>query len=131
MQGGPVRGLSSIYANLTAGAINRRVGYLMGGKNSSRGRIDCSGWVSEMNRKAMEGMTDPTAKANIKKVLAGGSAAGLIQAGLGFKGAQVTNFDPSQIKENTMIGLAIGKHAKGRFKNIGHVVQTYRDPETG
>ncbi|MDE7064370.1 MAG: hypothetical protein K2O70_02720, partial [Desulfovibrionaceae bacterium] len=63
----------------------------------------------------------------------GGGAAGIIQAVSQYTGQLLTNenLTPDQVKEGTVIGLNRGAHAKGRFKDIGHVVQTYRDPTTG
>ena len=136
MTDGPIQGLSGLYANLTRDAIGRHVTYGWNSKNSRSGSIDCSGWVTEMNKTALGGLSGQ-ARTNMEAIVRGGQqggAAGLIQAGesLGF-GIDGGQLDPrlGRVKENMMIGLSVGGHAKGRYKNIGHVVQTYRDPTTG
>lgn len=138
MQKSPVSGgLSSLYANLTRDAMARHVGYNMGSKNSRSGNIDCSGWVTEMNKTALQGLGGQ-ARANMETIVRAGEsggAAGLIKAGEELQKGSIEGamLDPTsgRVKENMMIGLSIGKHAKGRHKDIGHVVQTFRDPQTG
>ena len=126
-------GLSSVYASMTADAMARGVKYRLGARNSRTGRVDCSGWTIEMQKQIMQGVQDPAAKARLGHVLAGGTAEGIISRGLQYQGGQSVSLDPSQIKEGTMIGIKARKGGWGsnRKMGIGHIVTTFRDPNTG
>ena len=128
-------GLSAQYAAATQDAMNRHVRYGFGHKNSYRGSIDCSGWVSEMNRTIFASISDEGAKQRMNKVLSGTSAAGIIQQAVQVTGQELHNADlaPDRIREGTMIGIDHGDKGwdRGRYRGIDHIVQTYRDPRTG
>lgn len=133
-------GMSALTAAATQKAVDDHVSYNMGSKNSASGQIDCSGWVAEVNRQMMNGINQAMGQevfgAEARKTLAkgaAGGAAGIIQA-VGEKTGKIYNsaeLAPENVKEGMAIGMSLGKHAKGRFRDIGHIVQTYRDPETG
>ena len=126
-------GLSSVYAAMTANAMQRGVKYKLGARNSQTGRVDCSGWTIEMQKQVMQGIQDPAARARLGHVLAGGTAEGIIARGLKEQGGMSASLDPSQIKEGTMIGIKARKGGWGsnRAMGIGHIVTTFRDPNTG
>ena len=132
-QGPAIPGLSGVYAAMTANAMQRGVKYKLGARNSMTGRVDCSGWTIEMQKQVMQGVQDPEARARLGHVLAGGTAEGIIARGLKFQGGQSASLDPSQIKEGTMIGIKARKGGWGsdRAMGIGHIVTTFRDPNTG
>lgn len=126
----------------TQKAIDRGVGYHMGGKDSREGEIDCSGWVAEVNRSLMDNVNaaigEQVYSNDARKVLergANGGAAGLIHSVSQATGELLGNADlsPDKIRAGMMIGLDTGRHSwdGGRFKGIDHIAQTYVDPQTG
>lgn len=126
----------------TQEAMDRGVKYKFGGKNSSSGGIDCSGWVTEINRSMMESVNAQAGKdvysKEAKAVLAkgaNGGAAGIIQSVSQATGELLKNEDlaPENIREGMMIGMDTGSKGwdAGRFGGIDHITQTYRDEKTG
>lgn len=126
----------------TQDAINRGVKYGFSEKNSASGAIDCSGWVAENTRNMMEAVNEESGKPiygkEAKAVLqkgANGGAAGIIQSVSEATGELLGNADlaPENVREGMMIGMDTGDKGwdAGRFGGIDHIVQTYRDPQTG
>ena len=126
----------------TQDAINRGVKYGFSEKNSASGAIDCSGWVAENTRNMMEAVNEESGKPiygkEAKAVLqkgANGGAAGIIQSVSEATGDLLGNADlaPENVREGMMIGMDTGDKGwdAGRFGGIDHIVQTYRDPQTG
>lgn len=126
----------------TQDAIDRGVKYSFSSKNSSSGAIDCSGWVAENTRNMMEAVNAESGKPiygkEAKAVLrkgANGGAAGLIQTVSQATGELLSNdaLAPDKVREGMMIGMDTGEKGwdRGRFEGIDHIVQTYRDAETG
>lgn len=126
----------------TQDAINRGVRYQFGSKHSASGGVDCSGWVAEMNRAMMESVNAQAGKEvyskEAKSVLqkgANGGAAGIIQSVSEATGELLGNAElaPENVREGMMIGMDTGDKGwdAGRFGGIDHIVQTYRDAETG
>lgn len=126
----------------TQNAIDRGVKYKFKEKNSASGAIDCSGWVTENTRNMMEAVNAESgkpiygkeAKAGLRKG-ANGGAAGLIQTVSQATGELLSNdaLAPDKVREGMMIGMDTGDRGwdTGRFGGIDHIVQTYRDAETG
>ena len=126
----------------TQEAVDRGVRYSFGSKNSASGGIDCSGWVAENTRNMMEAVNAESGKPIYGKeaqaVLrkgANGGAAGLIQTVSQATGELLSNdaLAPDKVREGMMIGMDTGDKGwdRGRFGGIDHIVQTYRDAETG
>lgn len=136
-------GVSTMIAEATEDAKARNVRYLMGGKNSAAGAIDCSGWVQEMSNQLMAAMNEAMgqevfsaeARQAFNKGARNEGAAGIVRAVSEQTGRLYTNeqLAPEMAKEGMVIGLDTGHRGweAGRFKDIDHVVQTYRDPVTG
>ena len=136
-------GVSSMIAEATEDAKRRNVKYKMGGKDSATGEIDCSGWVLEMSDQLMAGMNAAMGQevfsAEARRALSRGAgkegAAGIVRAVSEQTGRLFSNeqLSPELAKEGMVIGLDTGSRGweAGRFKDIDHVVQTYRDPATG
>lgn len=136
-------GVSTMIAEATEDAKSRNVKYQMGGKNSSEGAIDCSGWVQELGNQLMAGMNaamgEEVFSADARRAFNKGArnegAAGIVRAVSEQTGQLYTNeqLAPELAKEGMVIGLDTGHQGweAGRFKDIDHVVQTYRDPATG
>ncbi len=123
-------------------AMDRGVVYGFGVKNSKTGSIDCSGWVEEMNRNMMRSTNERLGrevfdeKARLALLIgANGGAAGIVLAVAVATGEQLLNEDltPDKVREGLTIGLDTGVKSwdSGRYGGIDHIVQTYKDPETG
>ena len=106
------------------------VTYKMGAKDYSGGVIDCSGWVDQLNKdtiRQIEEQLGPEA-AKRARIDASGGAAGIIQTEEK-KGHLMTTanswaqLDINKLQAGMVIGESRGSHAKGRHKNIGHIVQ--------
>lgn len=135
--------MSSMVAAATQDAMNRNVAYKMSAKNSKNGQIDCSGWVQEMGNAYMLRMNEAMGKevfsADARKAFNKGArdwgAAGIIQAVSQYTGEllQDDQLAPQNIREGMVIGTSKAGDGRvsDRFKGIGHIVQTYRDPTTG
>lgn len=136
-------GVSTMIAEATEDAKSRNVKYQMGGKDSATGAIDCSGWVQELSNQLMAGMNaamgEEVFSAEARRAFNKGArdegAAGIVRAVSEQTGQLYTNeqLAPELAKEGMVIGLDTGHKGweAGRFKDIDHVVQTYRDPATG
>lgn len=129
---------------MTADAIQRGVGYKLGGKSSFSGEgIDCSGWIYETNVRLMNAINDAAGEIiyddSAFKALREGhnnqGAAGLIKAVYDQTGQMLTNemLNPETVRAGMMIGLDTGAKSwdGGRFQGIDHIVQTFRDELTG
>lgn len=129
---------SQSIADYTQDAINRHVTYSQQVRNSKKGAVDCSAWVTELNRNYMDSINtamgkevfSPQAK---KAVLSGGTAAGIIQNVSQATGELMTGdaLAPQNVREGMAIGIKAGKGNNGRFKGIDHIAQVYRDPKSG
>ncbi len=142
--GSPMDGLvqgvtADLYAQ-TQAAIDRNVGYQMGAKNLASGRIDCSGWVATINQNMISSLQEEADGVDLreaKKLMSrasGGGAAGIIQtlsqaSGELLHGANLDGVE--DLREGMAIGIRGGRHARGRFNDIGHIVQVVKDPTTG
>ncbi len=123
-------------------AMDRGVVYGFGAKNSHTGSIDCSGWIAEINQNMMKSMNERMGKnvygEKAKLTLnigANGGAAGIVLAVKVVTGQQFLTEDlsPDKVREGLIIGLDTGPKDwdMGRYGGIDHIVQTYRDHETG
>lgn len=108
---------------------NNHVQYLMGSKNVQRGVIDCSGWIDLLNKQATQQIAAQYGadRAKTMRVKADGGAAGIIQdqVNRGNLVAKVNSWSqitPDMLHDGMVIGEARGKHAKGRYGDIGHIV---------
>ena len=130
---------ADLYAQ-TQAAIDNNVRYKMGSKNVESGAIDCSGWVTALNRGMIDSLqteADDIDLSGAKKLInqgANGGAAGMIKSlaqasGELLHGENLNGVE--DLREGMSIGIRGGKHAKGRFKDIGHIVQVVKDPKTG
>lgn len=124
----------------TQDAMNRGVRYQMGARNSSSGKIDCSGWVTEMSLAMMRNVNEQAGKEVFSKqaqavITRGGTSEGIIQSVGRATGEILTNeaLSPDKVREGMLIGMDTGptKHDRGRQLGIDHIVQTFRDPKTG
>lgn len=116
----PTSSLSSNIQRHTESAMSRGIQYEYGSRHSYTGKIDCSGWIVEMNADNLA----------IKK---GATAAGIIKEVSQISGELLRNFDltPDKITEGMLIGLDASSKDKDRWKGIDHIVQTYLDSRTG
>lgn len=111
--------------------------YGLGAKNVRTGKIDCSGWVSLLQRESMQEINREAGRQIFSNADMDGSfAAGLIEkaerrSGVLLRGEQV--FQPGALKEGMIIGTDNGQYSwdKGRYKGIDHIVMVVRDPKTG
>lgn len=92
--------------------------------------------MAEMNNAMGAEVFSKEARRAFKQGAANEGAAGIIRAVSNWNGGQLlTNeqLSPEQAREGMVIGLAKAgdKRVSDRFKGIGHIVQTYRDPQTG
>lgn len=123
----------------TQDAIKRGVTYKWSGKDSRLGGVDCSGWVSEISRGLMQQINTAAGEQvftaeDFKAVK--GSAAGIIQNVSQATGELITGegLNPENVREGMVIGMDTGAHGErdaGRYMGIDHIVQVYRDPNTG
>ena len=105
------------------------VTYNMGGKDYRDGTIDCSGWVTALNKDVSGQINKLLGKEAAKDVRidGGGGAAGIIKSETK-KGRLVasakswSSLNRNDLKSGMIIGESRGGHAKGRYKNIGHIV---------
>lgn len=126
----------------TQDAMERGVTYGFGAKDSHKGSVDCSGWITEINQKMMQAMNASVGsevygqKAKLTlSIGANGGAAGLILAVKVVTDELLLNEDlsPDKVREGLTIGLDTGVKDWdiGRFAGIDHIVQTYKDQKTG
>lgn len=121
----------------TQDAVDKGVKYHMGGKNSSEGSIDCSGWVMELNKSIATQMNDPNAiKPALDAMKTGAGqqgAAGIIQSVGSLTGKELSGSDVNEknLKEGMVIGIDHSAKENGRYKGIDHIVQVVRNEKTG
>ena len=102
--------------------------YNMNGRNLAKGLIDCSLYVQQLNKTIADGLIpligkEAADKTRIKSV----TAAGIIKeqtdkGNLVAGGMKWSDVDTSQLKGGMVIGESRSNHAKGRYKDIGHIV---------
>lgn len=134
-------GMSMMFADATQKAMDNGVKYKLGARNSASGQIDCSGWVTEMGTRMMQNMNQAMqaevfSKEKIKKFRAAGTSENIVQAVSDMTGGKIlreNDLTPDKAKEGMVIGLDTGHTSfdAGRKMGIDHIVQTYRDPQTG
>ena len=112
-----------------ATALHDNMTYKMGAKNINGATIDCSGWVDALNRETCKQISkqfgEQAAKAS--RVSGSGGAAGILQdqfkRGHGIaKAGGMQDLDLNKLQAGMIIGQARGKHAIGRYGNIGHII---------
>lgn len=135
-QEGPFATVTSELFRDTQAAIDKHVGYQMGAKNTRSGVIDCSGWITQINRGLIKDISEQGEKMSgtkeAEKLFEGGAAeiVGNIAnvTGKVFGNSELTT---ETLKEGMIIGENNGT-GKGRGKmGIDHVTQVVRDPSTG
>ncbi|OOW89102.1 peptidoglycan-binding protein [Xanthomonas campestris pv. vitistrifoliae] len=115
------------------------VKYGLGAKDPDKGRVDCSGWVVEMQNATMDEINKGAGKAIFTKdeKFSPGfdSASELLRkaelrSGVLIQGKDVT---AQSLKEGMIIGEDNGPQSwdKGRYKGIDHITMVVRDPKDG
>ncbi|MCC8536156.1 XVIPCD domain-containing protein [Xanthomonas axonopodis pv. poinsettiicola] len=115
------------------------VKYGLGAKDPDQGRVDCSGWVVEMQNATMDEINKGAGKAifskNEKFSPGFDSASELLRkaeqrSGVLIEGKDVT---AQNLKEGMIIGEDNGPQSwdKGRYKGIDHITMVVRDPKNG
>ncbi|MBO9878983.1 XVIPCD domain-containing protein [Xanthomonas sp. D-99] len=115
------------------------VKYGLGAKDPDKGRVDCSGWVVEMQNATMDEINKGAGKAIFTKdeKFSPGfdSASELLRkaelrSGVLIQGKDVT---AQNLKEGMIIGEDNGPQSwdKGRYKGIDHITMVVRDPKDG
>ncbi|AVQ08311.1 TPA: peptidoglycan-binding protein [Xanthomonas vasicola pv. zeae] len=115
------------------------VKYGLGAKDPDKGRVDCSGWVVEMQNATMDEINKGAGKAIFtkdEKFSTGfDSASELLhkaelRSGVLIQGKDVT---AQTLKEGMIIGEDNGPQSwdKGRYKGIDHITMVVRDPKDG
>ncbi|MFO3705581.1 XVIPCD domain-containing protein [Xanthomonas codiaei] len=115
------------------------VKYGLGAKDPDQGRVDCSGWVVEMQNATMDEINKGAGKAifskNEKFSPGFDSASELLRkaeqrSGVLIEGKNVT---AQNLKEGMIIGEDNGPQSwdKGRYKGIDHITMVVRDPKDG
>ncbi|MCC4620819.1 peptidoglycan-binding protein [Xanthomonas cassavae CFBP 4642] len=115
------------------------VKYGLAAKDPDEGRVDCSGWVVEMQNATMEEINKGAGKAIFTKdeKFSPGfdSASELLRkaehrSGVLIEGKNVT---AQNLKEGMIIGEDNGPQSwdKGRYKGIDHITMVVRDPKDG
>ncbi|MCC4604091.1 XVIPCD domain-containing protein [Xanthomonas campestris] len=113
--------------------------YGLGAKDPDKGRVDCSGWVVEMQNATMDEINKGAGKAIFTKdeKFSPGfdSASELLRkaeqrSGVLIEGKNVT---AQNLKEGMIIGEDNGPQSwdKGRYKGIDHITMVVRDPKDG
>ncbi|ULJ66169.1 transglycosylase SLT domain-containing protein [Wielerella bovis] len=104
--------------------------YKMGGKNIRAGNIDCSGYIDVLNKNVVASIEKELGETAARKVRikASGGAAGILQdqdrrGNRIARAAGWQDLDLNKLQAGMIIGEARGSHAKGRYGNIGHIVQ--------
>lgn len=114
------------------------VKYGFGSKNLASGKVDCSGWVSQMQNATMEEINQKAGKT----VFSGKdffdknnqAAADIIKDSVQTTGTLMRSpLDKSQLKEGMIIGEDNGQKGwdKGRYNGIDHITMVVKDPKTG
>lgn len=115
------------------------VKYGLGAKDPDKGKVDCSGWVVEMQNATMDEINKSADKAIFTKdeKFSPGfdSASELLRkaeqrSGVLIQGKDVT---AQTLKEGMIIGEDNGPQSwdKGRYKGIDHITMVVRDPKDG
>ncbi|MEA9904607.1 peptidoglycan-binding protein [Xanthomonas campestris pv. raphani] len=115
------------------------VKYGLGAKDPDKGKVDCSGWVVEMQNATMDEINKGAGKAIFTKdeKFSPGfdSASELLRkaeqrSGVLIQGKDVTAHN---LKEGMIIGEDNGPQSwdKGRYKGIDHITMVVRDPKDG
>ncbi|MEA0967275.1 peptidoglycan-binding protein [Xanthomonas campestris pv. campestris] len=127
-------GLESTRAN-----IYDHVKYGLGAKDPDKGKVDCSGWVVEMQNATMGEINEGAGKVIFTKDEKFSprfdSASELLRkaeqrSGVLIQGKDVTAHN---LKEGMIIGEDNGPQSwdKGRYKGIDHITMVVRDPKDG
>jgi hypothetical protein len=131
---GPVADINGQLMAATQSAIDKGVKYKMGARDSDSGQIDCSGWVTEINKNIAEQMGNPDVlRGSMDAIKKGQTAAGIIQnvgqlSGT-LEGDAVT---AANLKPGMLLGVnAHEEQAADRYKGIDHIAQVVQDPVTG
>lgn len=114
------------------------VKYGFGSKNLASGKVDCSGWVSQLQNATMEEINKKAGR----EVFSGKdffdkynqSAADIIKDGVNTTGVLMRSpLDASKLKEGMIIGEDNGQKGwdKGRYNGIDHITMVVKDPKTG
>lgn len=114
------------------------VKYGFGSKNLASGKVDCSGWVSQMQNATMEEINQKAGKT----VFSGKdffdknnqAAADIIKDSVQTTGTLMRSpLDKAQLKEGMIIGEDNGQKGwdKGRYNGIDHITMVVKDPKTG
>jgi peptidoglycan hydrolase-like protein with peptidoglycan-binding domain len=114
------------------------VKYGFGDKNLASGKVDCSGWVSQLQNATMEEINQKAGK----PVFAGKdffdknnqSAADIIKDSVNTTGTFMRSpLDASKLKEGMIIGEDNGNKGwdAGRYKGIDHITMVVKDPKSG
>ncbi|WP_372184717.1 XVIPCD domain-containing protein [Xanthomonas axonopodis] len=115
------------------------VKYGLGAKDPDKGRVDCSGWVVEMQNATMDEINKGAGKAIFtkdEKFSPGFDSASKLlrkaelRSGVLIQGKDVT---AQTLKEGMIIGEDNGPQSwdKGRYKGIDHITMVVRDPKDG
>ncbi len=114
------------------------VQYDFGSKNLASGKVDCSGWVSQLQNATMNEINQKAGKT----VFSGKDffnkntqvAADIIKDSVQTTGTLVRSpLSKSQLKEGMIIGEDNGRLGwdKGRYNGIDHITMVVKDPKTG
>lgn len=108
----------SLYDRAKNGSMSN-ISYQFGAKNSSKGSVDCSGWVTELMLE--NGNLDQSAQDAIRS---GGSAAGITQNVGQLSGIQSgSSLDGISLQEGMLVSVDTGAKGwdAGRFGGIDHI----------
>lgn len=137
----PMTPASVVSADLmaqTQQAIDQGVKYGFGSKNTRTGKIDCSGWVAQINKNLIGDIANQgESMAGSKKAerLFEGGAAGIVENIANVTGKVMGNSEltADSLREGMIIGEDNGEKGwdKGRYNGIDHITQVVKDPTTG
>lgn len=131
------KGMTESLYRQTEDAINQGIKYGYGSKDIKSGRIDCSGWVSNMTTGMMDAVNKEAGKdvyGKEAKQAMKGSAADITQNVAKQTGFMLQGDDvkAENLKEGMTLGMATGGgKGNGRFNEIDHIAQVIKDVETG
>ena len=114
------------------------VKYGFGEKNLASGKVDCSGWVAQLQNATMEEINKKAGT----QVFSGKDffdkhnqhAAGIIKDSVDTTGTLMRSpLDASKLKEGMIIGEDNGKKGwdAGRYQGIDHITMVVKDPKSG
>jgi len=122
----------------TQAAIDQGVKYGFGSKDTRSGKIDCSGWVAQINRGLISDISERGEEmAGSKKAekLFEGGAAGIVDNIAKVTGKVLSNNEltADSLKEGMIIGEDNGEKGwdAGRARGVDHITQVVKDPTTG